>query len=1017
MKRLLYLATAIITAAIILLFLSGGSTEPSIYEGKIVKKINYYGFKKDSLRELANIIKTREGDPLLISNIAEDRNAARLLGKCKNVDLKYSEYKEGVEITFKCTGFTGNPIPPSKYEGKIIKNINLLGLTLVSKKDILNLMKTKKEKVLRLSELSSDINNIIKIGKFEKVLIRYEEIKDGININIICIEKIFRFLHPEKYEGKIVKEIKVFGLTNLDPVDITDQMKTTVGYPLRASEVRNDIKSVFKEYKLRNIEILIEEYKKGVRLRIFCRESPVIDSIEFKGMDHFQLTDLSDAIPLKETEIFRKDFLERSIQIIKRKYDEDGYFNAVITYKIEKLEEDNAVKIIFLVDEGEEIKVEKISILGVKSVDPEDLIDLMDTKEAGFLEDGFFKKQVYEEDKGKIIAYLKELGYLNAQIVEDSIEYEWENPLLKEKRVIYIIIKINEGLKYYFDKYTVHIESKKGEDTVFKKEDFFEEFSLRKHGEIFNNTKFLKDRQMISFLYASKGYIFSRVVPKRTITEESVTVDGKTVKRKFVKIDFTIKEGKQAYIESIIIKGNKKTKEHVIRREIIIKEGELFDSRKVQISRERIYNLGFFKQVNFDVRPGSTERHMNLIVDVEEQPSGTISLGGGYGTTSGFSIFADLAENNLLGNGQRVGIKFEYGPLRESVTLSFNERWLLGYPIGFNSSLFYNLYRQKDSSIFSNTDETAEHEIKVVGYTVGLSYRFFYYYEVGTRWRHSFKKYDNPSGNSTDEVFLNAALGVQEKRTQSFYLYRNSKDNYMNPTSGSKIGFAVSFTGGNILGGEDHFIRYSPEMNFYYSPFHLPFLKTHPCVIELRGNGTFLGKPIGSSKLNREKPYSENPWLEYEDRLKIGGPETIRGWDYFDNSLPKSWSDVGLHHRILYGIEFRVPIHPQMLWVAFFFDAGSLWTDGFWEKQLTQEKRSVVDEDKEKGLLYDIRDIFSDRVHLMSYFRYSYGFGFRIQIPMMPLRFWFGRKMIYDDGSFKEISNFTFQFAIGDMRF
>ena len=122
-----------------------------------------------------------------------------------------------------------------------------------------------------------------------------------------------------------------------------------------------------------------------------------------------------------------------------------------------------------------------------------------------------------------------------------------------------------------------------------------------------------------------------------------MTVKGKAEKRKFVRIDFEIEEGSQAYIENIFIKGNVKTKEKVIRRELLIKEGELFNSFKMQISREKIFNLGFFKQVNFDVRPGSREGYMNLIVDVEEQPTAPFRWGR-LRPTSGFSIFADIGE-------------------------------------------------------------------------------------------------------------------------------------------------------------------------------------------------------------------------------------------------------------------------------------------------------------------------------------------------------------------------------------
>jgi outer membrane protein insertion porin family len=123
---------------------------------------------------------------------------------------------------------------------------------------------------------------------------------------------------------------------------------------------------------------------------------------------------------------------------------------------------------------------------------------------------------------------------------------------------------------------------------------------------------------------------------------------------------------------------------------------------------------------------------------------------------------------------------------------------------------------------------------------------------------------------------------------------------------------------------------------------------------------------------------------------------------------------VGLFHRILYGAEFRVPIHPSLFWVVLFFDAGSLWSDPFWEKQLSLENQEIVAQDL---LTKDVRHIQDfGKTNFLKYFKYSYGFGFRVQIPMMPLRFWFGRKMIYT-GKFKSIGGFQFQFAIGDMRF
>ncbi|OHD70259.1 MAG: outer membrane protein assembly factor BamA [Spirochaetes bacterium RBG_16_49_21] len=836
-----------------------------------------------------------------------------------------------------------------------------------------------------------------------------------------------QFIYPQasKYEGKIVKKIYFQGLNNVDEADLQYMIKTTVGYPLKAEEIRGDIKKIFKKGNFESIVVEIEEYDKGVRIRFICKERPVIKSVEFKGIKEVSETDLTAAIPIKEGGIIRKDYLEKSVNAIKKKYEDEGLFNAVVRYEVKPVRGDeNTVKVIFIIDEGEEIQIRKLSLLGVKNLNTRELASVMDTSERGLFKEGEFKKDVWEQDKARLLAYYQQYGYLDAQILDENIEYEWTDPEKREKRCIFITLKISEGEQYYFDKYTVQIAGKEGE-TVFTPKEIMKEFEQETSGAVFDNTLFQRDQHMISYMYATKGYIFARVIPKRIVNEREVVVDGKRVKRKFVTAAITIEEGSQAYIEMIIVKGNKKTKDKVIKRELTIREGELFNSAKVQLSREKVYNLGFFKQVNIDVRPGGREGYVNLIVDVEEQPSGTISLGGGYGTTSGFSIFADVAENNLLGNGQRVGVKFEYGPQRQSVSLSFNERWLFNFPVGLNTSVFYNLYKvRSNQTIFSTTgSDEARYNRQAFGYGLGLSYRFLDYQTIGGSWTHAFTKVTDPTGNSSEEIFYIQSLGYQQKRSVTLFVAHDSRDNYLNPTRGASIDFAANFTGGNVLGGTDHFIRLSPSIFFYFSPFHLPFLKTHPCVFEVRVSGDFIVKPFGVGQIARKQEYRSNvlfnidlkdPWLEPEDRLNLGGPETLRGWDYYDKRFPQSWQSVGLFHRILYGIEFRVPIVPSMLWLALFVDAGSLWSDPFWEKTLYQDNRTLIQNDLDSGELYRIQDF--GKVNLLGYFRYSYGFGFRIQIPMMPLRFWFGQKVVYE-GRFRQLGGFTFQFAIGDLRF
>lgn len=834
-------------------------------------------------------------------------------------------------------------------------------------------------------------------------------------ISVITVHNILSG-EPSRYEGKMVKKIEFSGLKNVDEGDLTEIMLTSVNYPLKAAEVREDIKQIFALGRFENVKVEIDDYADGVKLKIILVERPVVDKIEFKGHEKILETDLMEAIKIKEGDVYRKNLVEEGIKALKIKYTKEGYFNAFITYRTRDGKDPNTVKIEIIIDEGEEIKVRKISILGATKIYVKDLYSLMETKEDTVFQNGAFKKEVFEEDKRKIIGYYQQEGYLDAQIVDEKADYEWSNPIDPNERSIFIILKLSEGERYYFDgEYTLEIGDGKSKALTEQEiEKLKNSFLLKEKGELFDNTKFMNDRQSISFLYASKGYIFARVIPNKTITEREVETDGVKEKRKFVKVNFKIDEGEKAYIEHIIIKGNKKTKDKVIRRELLVKEGELFNSEKMQISREKIFNLGYFKQVNFDVRPGSRKDYMNLIVDVEEQPSGTISLGGGYGSTSGFSIFADIQEKNLFGEGYIVGVKFEYGPKKSSATLSFQDRWLFDYPIGFNASVFYYVYQYSSSSIFADSDEYANYKKQSLGYSMGLSYRFWYYFTTGATWVHSFKSYLDPSGNSPDTVFINVDRGNQVKKTIKTYLYFDSKDNYLNPTKGFRTGLSISFTGGEILRGDDHYTQYSPEFYAYYSPFNIPFLKTHPTVIEFRASADFIKPPIGKGWVKDNISTANENWLESEDRLDIGGPETVRGWDYDDSALPNSWQYVGLFHRILYGAEYRIPIHPQMLWLVLFFDAGSLWSDKFWEKQLSEDNRDYVNEDIASGKLRRI-DQLTDG-DLLPYFIYSYGFGLKVQVPMMPLRFWFGKKMIYEK-EFITISGYNFQFSIGDIRF
>ncbi|MCE9498926.1 MAG: outer membrane protein assembly factor, partial [Leptospira sp.] len=551
----------------------------------------------------------------------------------------------------------------------------------------------------------------------------YPPLKNKTNLKYLAISLLISVilysgspLFPKRGEfvGRSISDIVLVGNKNTTSDDIFAKIEMRKGAILSEKMINGDLKALFSTGFFFNIDIKAENGpNNSVKIIYELKERPRVEEIDFIGADEVFPADLRDKMPLKEGEVISPDKVTAARDMILKKYRDEGFFHAYVKFEIGKVNpKSNLVKVKFIIDEGDEIPVSKINIMGTKNVEPSEIQAILELKETGFIESGNFKETSFETDKQKIVAYLKTKGYLDAELVPEGTGWEihWENPKKKDKRVIVVNFKLNEGDLYYFNGYTTNHDytlDPSGVPVFLNKETnpigtpkeklkpVFEtkylenlyEFTTGDVGEVFDEGKFVKDRGLINELYSGKGYLFAQVVPKRryiTLNEtelanygncskksdeekksceeeyrtlhidelKSILKDNPDYKgRKFVHVDFVIRENNLAYVENIIIKGNKKTLDRVIRRELLFKTGDLFNSTLVNRSRERIFNLGYFKEVNFNMRPGSDETKMNLIVELVEQPTGTISMGGGYGTITGFSIFTELGENNLNGTG------------------------------------------------------------------------------------------------------------------------------------------------------------------------------------------------------------------------------------------------------------------------------------------------------------------------------------------------------------------------------
>ncbi|HNX59141.1 MAG TPA: POTRA domain-containing protein, partial [Spirochaetota bacterium] len=190
---------------------------------------------------------------------------------------------------------------------------------------------------------------------------------------------------------------------------------------LDPARISDSIKILFNTGKVIDVRAEVEEYGDGVIVRFYCYERPVISRIDFKGIDKFQETDLRDKILLKTGDPFRPDLMEKSLPMIRKKYEESGYFGAVLDYKteVDPDKDDGSLIVTVIVDEGEEVSVVKVSILGAKKISDAELRSIIVMKEKRFLDDGKFKREDFEMDKMRILAYYKQNGYLDAEILDD----------------------------------------------------------------------------------------------------------------------------------------------------------------------------------------------------------------------------------------------------------------------------------------------------------------------------------------------------------------------------------------------------------------------------------------------------------------------------------------------------------------------------------------------------------------------------------------------------------------------
>ncbi|HXX79963.1 MAG TPA: outer membrane protein assembly factor BamA, partial [Thermodesulfovibrionales bacterium] len=408
----------------------------------------------------------------------------------------------------------------------------------------------------------------------------------------------------------VVNSIEVKGLKRVEEGAVKSKITQKVGEPLSNEKVSEDIKSIFKMGYFDDVKTEIEPMEGGIKLTYVVKEKPTIIRVEFQGNKELEDDKLKEKISITVGSIADTTLVQDNASKLQLFYEDEGYWLARVVPVVNKISE-NEVYLTFQIDEGKKVKVKDIRIVGNKAISSSKIKGVMKTttwKIYSFIfSAGYYKKDVVNADLDAIKDLYFNNGYIKVIVADPEIQ------LTEDKQGMAITISISEGDQYRISSVSL---------TAYK---VFTEPELRGRitaspGAIFSKEVVRADINSLTDLYTQNGYALASVYP-------DILPDDAT---KQLSLTYKIEEGKIYRVGRIEITGNTKTKDKVIRREIRIDEGDIFNSALLKRSYERINNLNYFETVDMVPKPRYEEQLLDIDVKVKEKSTGTLSVGGGY---------------------------------------------------------------------------------------------------------------------------------------------------------------------------------------------------------------------------------------------------------------------------------------------------------------------------------------------------------------------------------------------------
>lgn len=485
---------------------------------------------------------------------------------------------------------------------------------------------------------------------------------------------------PAKESQDLIKEIKVEGQKKIEADAIISKLKSQVGQTVSRETFRADLVSLFETGFFADVRITTKDVSGGVEVTYAVVEKPSITEIIVEGNSEVKTEEVLEAAGLKAFEILNMGRLKDATEKVLKVYEDKGFFLARVNAEIEDVIKSEQVKVRFKIQENEKVKVRQITFLGNRKLKDGFLKGNLQTNEEGFFsfmsDSGAFKQDDFDRDVQRLRFIYFNQGYVQVKIDRPQVY------VTPDKRSMYITIRIEEGEQ--FDIGEIDFAG----DLLFPRDELARELEVDKQ-TTFSYELLQKDLATLQAKYGDLGYAFANVIPRTRINERDRKVD----------VTFEFDKGNKVYFGRINVVGNSKTRDKVVRRELRVREGELYNETRRRQSLERIQRLGFFEEVVFKTStPPEEPDLLNIDITVKERNTGSIQLGAGYGSATGFNLNGQVNQSNFLGKGQRLGAGLNISRDTSTYNLNFTEpyfrdtEWSLGFDVyqSFSRRLEYD---------------------------------------------------------------------------------------------------------------------------------------------------------------------------------------------------------------------------------------------------------------------------------------------------------------------------------------